>query len=108
MINDDIASSTRVSFARDDVRRVTESAVDDVVLRVLDSEATLGHGELSVSGTSRGPQLTVELSSALTKEVAEAAVGPVLTCDMEGLGRPVIWRAPSQPDFVALFMPRVS
>lgn len=76
MINEDIASSTRVSFARDDVRRVTESAVDGVVLRVLDSEATLGHGDRSVSGSSRGPQLTVELSSGLTKQAAEPRSGP--------------------------------
>ncbi len=108
MIGDDTTRSTRVTFARDDVRRMTESARDGVVLRVRDSEATLGHGEHAVIGSSRGPQITLELSSALTREVAEAAVGSVLTCDMEGPGRPLIWRAPSQPDFIALFMPRVS
>lgn len=108
MINDDVAGSTRAVFARDDVRRVTKSRHDRVVLRVRDSQATLGPEEHAVVGSSRGPQLTVELSSALTQDVAEAAVGPLLTCDMEGPGRPLIWRAPSQPDFIALFMPRVS
>ncbi|WP_420095485.1 MerR family transcriptional regulator [Brevibacterium sediminis] len=47
-----------------------------------------------------------ELSAASVKSIVDAGIGDELTCDWGNEDDPLIWRAPSQPDFVALVMPR--
>lgn len=47
-----------------------------------------------------------ELSAGSMKSIVDAGIGDELICDWGNEDDPLIWRAPSQPDFLALVMPR--
>lgn len=47
-----------------------------------------------------------ELSAGSMKSIVDAGIGDELICDWGNEDDPLIWRAPSQPDFLALLMPR--
>ena len=98
--------ATRITVDRDDVMRVARDSAESVTLSAVDRTAQLRSDAGAAAGASSGPLVPVEFSAALVGRVAHAAVGPWLTCDIHGTGVPAVWRAPSQPDFVALLMPR--
>ena len=99
----------RVLFARDEVLRL--AAEHDPHGIVLDCEEHSGHltcGDRVVSGYGIGTFPSLELSASAVLRIAEAVVGDELTCDASRPEQPLVWRAPSQPDFVALMMPRAA
>lgn len=97
----------RVLFARDDVLQL--AAKRDrrgVLLACGEYSAHLTMGDRVVSGQGIGTFSSLELSASAVLRIAEAAVGDELTCDVSAPGQPLVWRAPAQPDFIALMMPR--
>lgn len=108
MIGDGTGAVTRAVFPRDEVLRATEADRGGVILSTHGDCAVLEGGGHVVSGSSRGGAFAMELSGTLLRRVAEAAAGASLTCDIAGPTRALVWRAPSQPDLVALMMPRAA
>ncbi|MDP3950633.1 MerR family transcriptional regulator [Microbacterium sp.] len=99
-------SPTKALFPLDEVRRLTSAQQRDaVLLSVEESAARLTSAGRSLSGAGIGTPMTITLSRPVLRRIADAAVGQELTCDMHGSDRALVWRAPSQPDFVALVMP---
>lgn len=99
----------RVLFSRDEVRLLAdERDPRSVVLSCEGRSGRLTAGNHVVSGQGIGTFSSLELSGSAVRRIAEAAVGDELTCDVSSMGHPLVWRAPSQPDFVALMMPRVA
>ena len=72
------------------------------------TQAHLTCGDRVVSGYGIGTFPSLELSASAVLRIAEAVVGDELTCDASRPEQPLVWRAPSQPDFVALMMPRAA
>ncbi|MEJ1088083.1 MerR family transcriptional regulator [Microbacterium sp. Mu-80] len=99
------SDATRCVFGRTDAQRVARG-VDGVVLRVRAGRAALRSDAGRAEGPAQGGPVDVTLSTALLRRIVDATVGPWLTCDVLGSRDSVSWRAPSQPDFVALMMPR--
>lgn len=97
---------TRVVFGRDDVVRL--SGADGLSLIARDGQAQLRSHLGTAYGSSSGNPVSVELSGALLRRIGDAAVGSLLSGDFGGETDAVVWRAPSQPDFVALMMPRAT
>ena len=98
----------RVQFARDEVLRLaTERGPLGVLLTCEEHSGRLATGDRAVSGQGIGTFSSLELSESALLRVAEAAVGDELTCDISEPGQPLVWRAPAQPDFIALMMPRL-
>ncbi|WP_052166655.1 MULTISPECIES: MerR family transcriptional regulator [Microbacterium] len=97
---------TNALFSLDEVRSLTSAPEDDTVhLNVDGDSALLTSGRRSVSGAGMGVTAALALSRPVLRRIADASVGHELTCDMHDSGRALVWRAPSQPDFVALVMP---
>jgi len=97
----------RVRFARDEVLRLAaEHDSHGILLACEERSGHLARGDRVISGHGTGTFPSLELSDSAVLRVAQAAVGDELTCDVSGPGQPLVWRAPSQPDFVALMMPR--
>lgn len=102
----DASPLTTVLFLLDDVQRIVSTQHLDTVLLTVDADSTrLTSAGQSVSGTGIGAPATVTLSRPALRRIADVAVGPELTCDIDGPDRALVWRTPSQPDFVALVMP---
>lgn len=96
----------RVHFARDEVRRLAaERDPQRILLTCEEHSGRLAAGDRAVSGQGIGTFSSLELSKSALLSVAEAAVGDELTCDVSEPGQPLVWRAPTQPDFIALMMP---
>lgn len=97
----------RALFARDAVLRVaTEGDALSAFLACNGNSARLTIDDAAIDGQGTGTFSSLELSGSAVRRIAKAAVGDELTCDVSGPGQPLVWRAPSQPDFVALMMPR--
>lgn len=93
-------------FALDDVRRLAAAQHDGAVrITVDDAVARMSSGTCIVAGTGFGAPATVTLASDALRRIAHAAVGHELMCDMRGSDEALVWRAPDQPDFVAMVMP---
>lgn len=92
-------------FPLEMVRRIASVQKDAVRLSVHDAVAQLGSGGQIVSGTGFGASAMLMLSRPALRLVADAAVGRELVCDIRGSDEALTWRAPDQPDFVALMMP---
>jgi hypothetical protein len=102
-------ASGRVLFPRDDVLRLAaEYHAHSILLTCEKRSAHLTVDDHVVYGQGIGTASSLELSESAVLHIAEAAVGDELTCDIAGPGQPLVWRAPSQPDFVALMMPRTA
>jgi DNA-binding transcriptional MerR regulator len=107
IINAARPSGTRVVFPRDELQRL--SADDDARGILLTCEARSAHvtvGDGAISGRSTGAADPLILSAAAVRRIATAAVGEEIMCDIGVPGHPLAWRAPSQPDFIALMMPQ--
>jgi DNA polymerase-3 subunit beta len=98
----------RVLFARDDVLRLVAERDAPMYLACVERLGHLTTGDRVVSGQGIGTFPSLELSSSAVRRIAKAAVGDELTCDVSEPGQPLVWRAPSQPDFMALMMPRAA
>ncbi|UVI36030.1 MerR family transcriptional regulator [Brevibacterium spongiae] len=96
----DIGRTVEAAVAR---RRGRSRFRRNEILRLVDETAGRSPGTgVFLPGESE----RFELSVASLTAIAEAAVGDELICDWGGDADPLVWRAPSQPDFVALVMPR--
>ncbi|WP_309127502.1 MerR family transcriptional regulator [Microbacterium sp.] len=105
LLQDRSGAPTRIVFPRTEVLRVSRST-GSLSLIASEGEARL-HSDAGVAaGSADGRAVSLELSAATLTRIAEAAVGPALSCDVDEPGAAVVWRAPSQPDFVALAMPQ--
>lgn len=101
-------ASGRVLFPRNDVLRLTaEHDPHSIYLGCEKCSARLTAKDHVVYGHGTGTFSSLELSKSAVLHIAESAVGDELTCDIAEPGQPLVWRAPSQPDFVALMMPRM-
>lgn len=99
--------SGRVLFVRDDVLQLAaERDTQGVLLACGECSGRLTIGDRVVSGHGIGTFSSLELPASAVLRIAEAAVGDELTCDVSVPGQPLVWRAPAQPDFIALMMPR--
>lgn len=100
---------SRVVFERDDVLRLTASVDHQSVLLTSDNgESLLASKNQTISGIASGAPVSIELSGHALARIADAAVGHEFVCDISGPNEAIAWRSPSQPDFVALVMPRHS
>lgn len=110
----DESDATRVVLLRDEVLRVARAGARSVVLSAAEGQATLrsdadtaaGPAAGSAAGPSTGRAAAIGLSSTMLARIGAAGVGRWLTCDIREPDQAVIWRAPGQPDFVALVMPQ--
>lgn len=85
--------------------RRTSAQFDAMVLAsAIESRLTLKNQ--FISGTANGASVSLELSEQALADVAHAAVGHELICDIGETSDAIAWRSPDQPDFVALVMPR--
>lgn len=99
----------RATFSRDDVARLTvEQDADSVLLTCTKRSASLTINDHVVIGQGSGAAASFELSRSALMRIATTAVGDELICDPGAPGQPLVWRTPSQPDFVALMMPRMA
>jgi|GEM_PF-1177299 len=101
----------RISFARDDIRKLLMDAEADAdsIRLVTDTEsARLMTGDRTVRGVSSRPDADLELSRSALARVVEAAAEGEIICDIGQDDEPLIWRSPSQPDFTAMMMPRTA
>ncbi|UNK70295.1 MerR family transcriptional regulator [Microbacterium sp. H1-D42] len=101
----DDSDATRVVLLRDDVLRLASGA-QSVALSAADGRAVLRSAVGSATGSSAGRAAAVELSADMLARIGTAGVRQWLTCDIREPDQAVIWRTPSQPDFIALIMPR--
>ncbi|GAA5153340.1 MerR family transcriptional regulator [Microbacterium pseudoresistens] len=97
---------TRAAFRRQEVLHLARSSTETVSFLACEDEAHLSSGTISIDGSADGRAARFELSATTLRRITEAAVGPTISCDVREPGHAVIWRAASQPDFVALTMPR--
>jgi hypothetical protein len=96
-----------VLLPRERVAALASAGREDTVRLVPEPEgAVLSAGDQRVDADVDGPVSELMLSRASLHEIADAAVGPDLICDIGRPGEALIWRAPAQPDFIALVMPR--
>lgn len=103
----DLDAPIRVVFERDDVLGLATSAESQSVLLTSDgSESRLALKDRSISGLASGAPASLELSLPALARIADAVVGRELVCDINDSNQAITWRSPSQPDFVALVMPR--
>lgn len=103
----DVEASSRILFERDDVLHLAASAESQGVLLTSDGlESRLASKNQIVSGFASGAPASLELSRPALARIAHAAVGHELVCDIRELNEAIAWRSPSQPDFIALVMPR--
>lgn len=94
---------------REDVRSLVTSAESQSVVLTSDgSESRLALENRSIAGFARGAPASLELSASALARIAEAAVGHELVCDIGEPNEVIAWCSPSQPDFIALVMPRRS
>lgn len=97
----------RVQFARAAVLCLAaEHDAHGMFLACGEHSGHLTTGDRVVAGQGIGASSSLELSKSSVLHIAEAAVGDDLTCDVSDPGQPLVWRAPAQPDFIALMMPR--
>lgn len=97
----------RTVFSRDAVLRL--ATAPDGLSAFLACNADSAHltiNQAAIDGQCVGTFSSLELSGSAVRHIAEAAVGDELTCDVSRPGHPLVWRAPSQPDFLALMMLR--
>lgn len=105
----DSDAASRVLVERADVLRLVTSAASERLLLTSDgSESRLALKDCSISGFASGAPVSLELSPDALARIAEAAVGHELVCDIGEPNEAIEWRSPSQPDFIALAMPRRS
>lgn len=98
----------RVLFARAAVLDLAaERGVHGMFLACREGSGHLTTGDRVVAGQGIGAFSSLELPKAAVLRIAAAAVGDELTCDVSDPG-PLVWRAPAQPDFIALMMPRAA
>lgn len=101
--------SSRVLFKREDVRGLVVSAESQSVVLTSDgSEGRLALENRNISGFASGASASLELSASALARISEAAVGSELVCDIGEPNEAIAWGSPSQPDFIALVMPRHS
>lgn len=105
----DADAASRVLFDRADVLRLATSTVSaSMVLTSDGGESRLHVNDRSISGFASGAPASLELSPSALVRIADAAVGQQLVCDISEPGEAIEWSSPSQPDFIALVMPRRS
>ncbi|MGQ7313298.1 MerR family transcriptional regulator [Microbacterium arabinogalactanolyticum] len=98
---------TRMLVSREQVASLASAGPGDAVRLAPDrGRALLTVGDRHVTAHSDGPVRELRLSRSCLRLIADAAVGAELVCDVRGEGDALVWRAPAQPDFVALVMPR--
>lgn len=106
MLETTATAPAQARFPLETVRRIASDQRDGAVnLSVHDAVAQLGSGGQIVSGAGFGASVTVMLSRPALRRIADAAVGHELVCDIRGSDEALVWRAPDQPDFVAMVMP---
>lgn len=99
------SNSKRITFHRDELLAISSERDTDVSLRHRDNAAYASAGGRSAQGHASHPFATIAISATALRSIVASSVGDELTCDVGAPGRPLLWRAPSQPDFVALMMP---
>lgn len=93
---------TRIVLPLADVHRVTALAEGpDPTLRAGNGGARLTLGEVVVQGRHVGADLSLQVARSALHRIAGAAVGDRLVCDVRSVDEPLLWSAPSQPDFAA-------
>lgn len=98
---------SRAFFSRDSLMALaTARATEEVHLVSGNRAGRIIAGQLVAHGSSTGTHAALELSRFALARIVRAAVGEDLVCDFVDETRPVVWRAPSQPDFVGMQMPR--
>lgn len=106
---EDSEVSSRVFFKRDDVLGLVTSAESQSMLLTSDgSKCLLALRNRSISGLASGAPASLELSLPALARISDAAVGHELVCDISDPNEAIAWCSPSQPDFIALVMPRRS
>lgn len=107
--DDDSEAHSRVVLERAEVRRLIASAENESVMLSSDGRETrLSWQNRMITGPASGAPVSLELSPSGLAGIAEAAVGNQLVCDISESDEAIAWRSPSQPDFIALVMPRRS
>lgn len=98
---------SRVLFEREELLRLLRSSEGQSVLLTSDGrESRLSLKNQFISGAANGASVSLELSVHALVNIAHAAVGHELICDIGETSDAIAWRSPDQPDFVALVMPR--
>ena len=99
------SNSNRIAFHRNELLAISSERDAEVSLRHRDNAAYASAGGRSAQGRASHPFATIAVSASALRSIVASSVGDELTCDIGAPGRPLLWRAPSQPDFVALMMP---
>lgn len=99
----------RLVFDLEDVRHIVEHCDGGTVVLVADDgRSRMGAGGHVIPGSACGDPEALEISGNHLRSIVDATVGDEIACDLHGRDRPLLWRSPAQPDFLAMLMARAT